>query len=43
MHAFHGMLTAIVQAGEIAGDLVLTAKASGVKTGTVHLPGKIKG
>ena len=40
MHAFHGMLTAIVQAGEIAGDLVLTAKASGVKTGTVHLQAK---
>ncbi len=32
--------TAIVQAGEIAGDLVLTAKASGVKTGTVHLQAK---
>lgn len=31
MHAFNGMLTAIIQAGETAGEIVFTAKANGVK------------
>lgn len=31
MHAFNGMLTAIIQAGETAGEIVFTAKANGGK------------
>ena len=40
MHAFYGMLTAIVQTDETAGEIVLTAKAGGVKAGTVRLQAK---
>ena len=40
MHAFYGMLTAIVQTDEMAGEIILTAKASGVKAGTVRLQAK---
>lgn len=37
MPLFSGQLTAIVQAGELAGDLVFEAKAKGVKSGKVVL------
>ena len=37
MHAFNGMLTAIVQTNETAGEIILTAKASGVKAGSIRL------
>ena len=37
MHAFSGQLTAIVQSGEAAGELVLEAKAKGVKGGKLTL------
>ena len=40
MHAFNGMLTAIVQSGETAGEIVLTAKASGVKAGNIRIQTK---
>ena len=39
-HAFKGMLTAIVQAGESAGTIQLEAKAPGLKAGTVLLHAK---
>ena len=35
MKAFSGQLTAIVQAGETAGDITLTASAKGVKSGKI--------
>lgn len=38
MHAFGGKLTVIVQAGESAGDVVLTVKAKGLKSATLTLP-----
>ena len=37
MHAFSGQLTAIVQAGEQSGEIVLNAKAKGVKSGTIRI------
>ena len=37
MHAFSGMLTAIVQTNETAGEIILTAKAGGVKVGSIRL------
>jgi len=37
MHAFGGQLTAIVQAGEKAGDLVFEAEANGLKAGKISL------
>lgn len=37
MHAFSGQLTAIVQTSEQAGEIVLEAKASGLKTGKISL------
>lgn len=37
MPAFSGQLTAIVQAGESAGELVLTATAKGVKSGKITI------
>ena len=40
MHTFNGMLTAIVQSGETAGEIVLTAKASGVKAGNIRIQTK---
>lgn len=36
MHAFSGMMTAIVQAGEHAGEIQLTATAKGVKSGSIR-------
>lgn len=38
MHAFNGMLTVIVQAGEIAGNLELQVSAKGLKTARLVLP-----
>jgi beta-galactosidase len=35
MKAFSGQLTAIVQAGELAGDITFTASAKGVKSGKI--------
>ena len=40
MHAFNGMLTAIVQTNETPGELILTAKAGGVKAGNIRLQTK---
>ena len=40
MHAFNGMLTAILQAGETAGEIVFTAKANGVKAGNIRIQPK---
>ena len=40
MHAFNGMLTAILQAGETAGEIVFTAKANGVKAGNIRIQTK---
>ncbi len=37
MHAFSGQLTAIVQAGESAGDIVFEAKAKGLQSGKIVL------
>ena len=37
MHAFNGMLTAIVQTNETAGEIILTAKAGGEKAGSIRL------
>ena len=37
MHAFSGQLTAIVQAGEKAGNIVFEAKTDGLKVGTISL------
>lgn len=37
MHAFSGQLTAIVQTSEQTGEIVLEAKASGLKTGKISL------
>ena len=37
MHAFNGMLTAIVQTNETAGEIILTAKTGGVKAGSIRL------
>ena len=37
MHAFNGMLTAIVQSSEIPGELVLTAKGKGLGTATLTI------
>jgi beta-galactosidase len=37
MHAFSGQLTAIVQAGEEPGEIVLEAKAKGVKAGKITM------
>lgn len=39
-HAFKGMLTAIIQAGENAGAITLVAKSSGVKAGTLTIQTK---
>ena len=39
-HAFKGMLTAIIQAGENAGTITLVAKSSGVKAGTLTIQTK---
>ena len=39
-HAFKGMLTAIIQAGEVAGSITLEAKSSGVKAGTLKIQTK---
>ena len=36
MHAFGGMLTVIVQAGETAGEAVLNVSAKGLKNGTIN-------
>lgn len=38
MHAFNGMLTVIVQAGETAGNLELQVSAKGLKTARLVLP-----
>lgn len=38
MHAFNGMLTVIVQAGETAGNLELQVSAKGLKSGKLLLP-----
>ena len=40
MHAFSGMLTVIVQSSEKAGELTLSAKADGVKSGNIRIPVK---
>lgn len=40
MHAFSGQLTAIVQAGEIAGTIQFEAKAKGVKSGKITITTK---
>ena len=40
MHAFGGMLTVIVQAGEKTGEIELQATAKGIKTGTIRIPVK---
>ena len=40
MHAFNGMLTAILQAGETAGEIVFTVKANGVKAGNIRIQTK---
>ncbi len=40
MHAFNGMLTAIVQAMKLPEKLYLTAKASGVKAGSIRIQTK---
>lgn len=37
MKAFSGQLTAIVQAGESAGEIILTASAKGVKSGKISI------
>ena len=37
MHAFSGMMTAIVQAGEKPGSIQLEAKAVGLKNETIHI------
>jgi beta-galactosidase len=37
MHAFYGMMTAIVQAGEKAGTIKLEAKAEGLKSETISI------
>jgi len=37
MHAFSGQLTAIVQAGEIAGTIQFEAKAKGLKSGKITI------
>ena len=38
MHAFNGMLTVIVQAGEKPGKIRLRASANGVKAGELVIP-----
>lgn len=38
MHAFGGMLTVIVQAGETPGDVTLTVNAKGLKPASLTLP-----
>lgn len=40
MHAFNGLLTVIVQAGETAGNVTLTVNAKGLKGATLSLPVK---
>jgi len=40
MHAFSGQLTAIVQAGETAGEIIFEAKAGGLKSGKINLATK---
>ena len=40
MHAFNGLLTVIVQAGETAGNVTLTVNANGLKGATLSLPVK---
>ena len=37
MHVFNGMLTIVVQSGESAGEILLTAKASGLQHGQVRI------
>jgi len=37
MHLFNGQLTAIVQAGEQAGDIVLEAKSKGLRSGRINV------
>ena len=38
MHAFNGMLTVIVQAGETSGDVTLNVNAKGLKGASLTLP-----
>ncbi|MDR0891634.1 MAG: DUF4982 domain-containing protein [Mediterranea sp.] len=40
MHAFGGMLTVIVQTGETAGEITLTARGTGLKNGEVKMESK---
>jgi hypothetical protein len=40
MHAFNGMLTVVVQAGEVPGNVTLKVNAKGLKTGFLTLPVK---
>ena len=37
MHAFSGMLTVIIQAGETAGEIILNANASGIKKANIRI------
>ncbi|MDD3037419.1 DUF4982 domain-containing protein [Bacteroides sp.] len=37
MHAFNGMLTAIIQAGETNGEIILYAKAKGIKGSNIRI------
>ena len=37
MHAFHGALTVILQAGETAGDAVLKVSGKGLRSATVNI------
>ena len=37
MHAFHGALTVILQAGETPGDAVLKVSGKGLRSATVHI------
>jgi beta-galactosidase len=40
MHAFGGMLTVIVQAGDKSGNVTLKVNAKGLKSGSLTLPVK---
>jgi beta-galactosidase len=40
LHVFNGMMTAIVQTTQEAGDITLTATGKGLKSGTVKLMSK---
>lgn len=37
MHAFSGMLTVIIQAGETAGEIILNANASGIRKANIRI------